>query len=62
MCSSDLSGEVREPRGRGVLEGHGEPVRHDFVVASGGLDGQSVELQKLQGVVLAVVARGEDLA
>ena len=43
-------------RGRRVLEGHGEPVRHDLVVAPGGLDGQSIELQKLQGVVLAVVA------
>ena len=39
-----------------ILEGHGEPVRHDLLVAVGRLDAQLVELQELGRVRSAVVA------
>ena len=41
------------------IEGHGEPVRHDFVISVCRLDTQLVELEELSGVGSAVVARGK---
>ena len=49
--------QVQEPGVGLILESHGKPVRHDFLVAVGRFDAQLVELQELRGVGGAVVAR-----
>ena len=49
--------QVQEPRTSTVLESHGEPVRHDFLITVGRLDAQLIELQELRTVGGAVVAR-----
>ena len=50
-------GQVQEPRASTILESHGEPIHHDFLVAVGCLNAQLVELQELCRVGGAVVAR-----
>ena len=42
---------------RAVLEGHGEPIRHDLLVTVGRLDAHLIELQELSRVGGTVVAR-----
>ena len=52
----DSAGRLVSHEDAESLRAMGEPVRHDSVVAPCGLDGQGVELQELQGVVLYIVA------
>ena len=49
--------QVQEPGAGSILESHGKPVRHDFLITVGRFDAQLVELQELRGVSGAVVAR-----
>ena len=49
--------QVQESGAGTILESHGKPVHHDFLVAVGCFDAQLVELQELRGVGGAVVAR-----
>ena len=54
-----LLGEVHQPRAGVVLEGHGKPIGHDAMVPMRGQYGHGVELQELERVGGAVVARRE---
>ena len=49
--------QVQEPGAGSILESHGKPVRHDFLIAVGRFDAQLIELQELRGVDSAIVAR-----
>jgi hypothetical protein len=42
--------KVHEPSSRCILEGHGEPVGHDVLISTRGLDSDDVELEELDGV------------
>ena len=49
--------QVQEPGASSILESHGKPVRHDFLIAVGRFEAQLIELQELSGVGSAIVAR-----
>ena len=49
--------QVQEPGAGSILQSHGKPVLHDFLIAVGCFEAQLVELQELRGVGGAVVAR-----
>jgi hypothetical protein len=48
--------EVHEPSSRCILEGQGEPVCHDALIPTSGLENNDVELEELDGVGRSVVA------
>jgi hypothetical protein len=48
--------EVHEPSLRRILEGQGEPVCHDALIPTSGLDNDDVELEELDGVGRSVIA------
>jgi hypothetical protein len=49
--------KVHEPSLCRILEGHGEPVGHDTLISTSGLDGDDVELEEFSGVGRSVVTR-----
>jgi hypothetical protein len=47
--------KVHEPSLCRILEGHGEPVGHDTLISTSGLDGDVVELEEFNGVGRSVI-------
>jgi hypothetical protein len=47
--------EVHDPSSHRILEGNGEPVCHDALIPTRGLDGNDVELEELDGVGRSIV-------
>jgi hypothetical protein len=51
--------KVHEPSLHRILGGHGEPVGHDALISTRGLDGDDVELEELNGVAGPIVRRAD---
>jgi hypothetical protein len=52
-----LMQKVHDPSSRRILEGHGEPVGHDVLISTSGLEGDDVELEEFDGVGRSTVMR-----
>jgi hypothetical protein len=52
--------EVHELSSCHVLEGHREPVIHDALISTSGLDGDDVELEELDGNGGSIVANADE--
>jgi hypothetical protein len=48
--------KIHEPSPRSILEGHGKPISHHTLVSLRGLNGDDVELEKLDGVGGSIIA------
>jgi hypothetical protein len=51
--------KIHEPSLRSVLEGHAKPISHHTLVSTRGLNGDDVELEKLDGVGGPIVSRAD---
>jgi hypothetical protein len=51
--------KIHEPSPRSVFEGHWKPISHRTLVSTRGLNGDDVELEKLDGVGGAVITRAD---
>jgi hypothetical protein len=49
--------KIHEPSPHSVLEGHGKPISHHMLVSMHGLNGDDVELDKLDGVGGSIITR-----
>jgi hypothetical protein len=49
--------KIHEPSLQSVLEGHGKPISHHTLVSTHGLNGDDVELEKLDGVGGSIIVR-----
>jgi hypothetical protein len=49
--------KIHEPSPHSVLEGHGKPISHHTLVSMHGLNGDDVELDKLDGVGGSIITR-----
>jgi hypothetical protein len=49
--------KIHEPSPRSVLEGHGKPISHHTLVSTCGLNGDDIELEKLDGVGGSIITR-----
>jgi hypothetical protein len=49
--------KIHEPSSRSVFEGHGELIGHRTLISTRGLDGDDVELEKLDGVGGPIITR-----
>jgi hypothetical protein len=54
-----LVGKVHEPSSRRILEGHGEPVGHNTLISTRGLNDDDVELEELYGVGGPIITRAD---
>jgi hypothetical protein len=51
--------KIHEPSPRSVFEGHGKPIIHHTLVSLRGLNGDDVELEKLDGVGGSIITRAD---
>jgi hypothetical protein len=51
--------KIHEPSLRSVFEGHGKPISHRTLVSTHGLNGDDVELEKLDGVGGSTITRAD---
>jgi hypothetical protein len=51
--------KIHEPSLRSILEGHGKPISHHTLVSMRGLNGDDVELEKLDGVGGPIITRAD---
>jgi hypothetical protein len=51
--------KIHEPSPRSVLEGRGKPISHHTLVSTCGLNGDDVELEKLDGVGGSIITRAD---
>jgi hypothetical protein len=51
--------KIHEPSPQSVFEGHGKPISHHTLVSTRGLNGDDVELEKLDGVGGSIITRAD---
>jgi hypothetical protein len=51
--------KIHEPSPWSVLEGHGKPINHHTLISTRGLNGDDVELEKLDGVGGSIITRAD---
>jgi hypothetical protein len=59
LRGNGLMQKVHEPSSRRILEGPREPVSHDALISTRGLNDDDVELEELDGVGCPVVTRAD---